>query len=133
MFVVIFTMRRGKNLIGFMFFLGFFVSCFYFFYFFMLKQKYYTIDLSWKKKYWKYIDSHNVIDLSTCYIQLLFRCYYSIGSSLIQGFTFNTVFVALATQQNWSDSTCLLFRLCMHIYVYCKSGIYLHCIQLWMV
>ena len=51
MFVVIFTMRRGKNLIGFMFFLGFFVSCFYFFYFFMLKQKYYTIDLSWKKKY----------------------------------------------------------------------------------
>ena len=45
-------------------------------------------------------------------------CYYSIGSSvdyqdslLLRGFTFNTVFVALAPQQNWSDSTSLLLKM----------------------
>ena len=52
-------------------------------------------------------DSYDIIYLSTCYIQLLFRWYYSIGSSVdYQGsvrfrrFSFNTVFAALAHQQN---------------------------------
>ena len=30
----------------------------------------------------KYTDSYDVIDLSTCCAQLLFRCYYSISSSV---------------------------------------------------
>ena len=56
--------------------------------------------------------------MSDCYAQLLFRYYYRIGSSvdyqgpvLFRGFTFNTVFIALAAQKNWSDSFCLLFMI----------------------
>ena len=55
-----------------------------------------------------YLHSYLVIYQSTCYFQLLFGCHYSIGSSveyqgsvLFQQYTFNTVFVALAPQQNW--------------------------------
>ena len=51
-------------------------------------------------------DSYDVTYLSTCYLQLLLRCCYSIDSSvdyqgyiLFWGFTFNTVFVALALLQ----------------------------------
>ena len=56
-----------------------------------------------ERKNVKYTDSYDVIDLSTCFVQLLFRCYYSIGSSvecqgtvLFRGFAFNVVFVTLA-------------------------------------
>ena len=33
------------------------------------------------------------------------------GSVLFRGFTFNTFFAALAPQQNWSHSICLLLRM----------------------
>ena len=53
------------------------------------------------------LHSYLVIYQSTCYFQLLFGCHYSIGSSveyqgsvLFQQYTFITVFVALAPQQN---------------------------------
>ena len=70
-----------------------------------------------EKKNVEYTDSYDVTDLSNCCDHLLFRCYYSIGSSvdyhgsaLFREFTFNTASLALDPQQNWSDSTCLIFR-----------------------
>ena len=55
----------------------------------------------------KCIDSYDVVYLKACYVELLFRCYYSIGSSvdyhgsvLFRGFTFKTVLVELAPKQN---------------------------------
>ena len=87
-----------KNLIGFMFIRFCLIFLFFFFAFFILKGKYYKITLS-RRKHVKCTDSYDVIYLSTCYIQLLFRVHYSMGSLieyqdsvLFWGFTFNTVF-----------------------------------------
>ena len=105
------TQWQGKKIWLVSCLFGFFIIIIIFFnFFYFLKGEYYTIVLLWKKKC--------ITDLSNCYIQLLFRCYYSISSSvdyqrsvLFWEFTFNTVFVALGPQQNWSDSTCLLFKM----------------------
>ena len=109
---MIFMMRRKKSC-WFHVYLAFcLIFCF-----FILKEKYYKITLSRKRKcklYWficYLLDLLNVIYLLfTCFIQLLFRCYFSIDSSVdyegfavLRGLTFNIVCVALVPQQNWSD------------------------------
>ena len=90
-----------KNLIVFMFIRFCYFIIFFFFFFFaflILKWKYYKITLS-RRKHGKCTDSYDVTYLRTCYIQLLFRFHYSMGSLieyqdsiLFWGFTFNTVF-----------------------------------------
>ena len=76
---------------------------FLFFNFFYLKGEILYNSFVTEEKNVKYTDSYDDIDLSACYVQLLFRCYYSIGLSvdnqgsvLFRGVPFNTVFVALA-------------------------------------
>ena len=49
------------------------------FYFLVFKGKYYAIVLS-RKENVKYTDSFDVTGLSTCYVRLLFKCYYLLGS-----------------------------------------------------
>ena len=70
---------------------------------FILKGKCHIITLSLSQKKIHMMFFY----LSTRYVQLLFRCSYSVGSSvdyqdslLFRGFTFNTVFVALGPQQS---------------------------------
>ena len=116
---VIFTMRRKKILL----FLCLFVFLFHFLFFYFKGEILYNSFVTEKKV--KCTDSYDVLYLSTCYVQLLFRCHYGVGSSIdyqdsapFQDLLSMQFFVVLAPQQIWSDSTCLLFRM---LYVMNKS------------
>ena len=68
-------MRRKKNFIGF---LLFFLLNFTIFLFFYFKGEILCKSFVTEEKMYSY----NVVYLITCYVQLLFRCYYSTGSSV---------------------------------------------------
>ena len=87
-------MRGEENQVSFMFicFFAFNFSIFFLNFLFYFKGD----IICYGRKSIKYTDSYDVIDLRICYVKLLFRCYYSIDSSvdyqgfvLFQRFSFN--------------------------------------------